>query len=847
MRTILPTLIMTVSLVLGAAAEKSDPLAVLKSDAPYKDKADACRQLARTGGRDAVPVLAPMLLDEKTSHIARNALELMPYPEAGAALRDALAKTEGRLKIGMVNSLAIRKDKQAVPAISQLLGSKDEAVAQTAARALGVIATEPAVTALRRAIGNAKLPAETLRAIGGGLLDVAESHAKAGDFAGAMAMYDHIMTIKEVPLEVTVGAMRGAVLTQDAKAAAAMLKRMLRSPKDDIFQGGLRAASESKDVEAATSVLVAALPDLETNRKIQVIHLLGKLGDAAAGRSLLREAARGMEAERAAALAALTRMAYEPAIPLLVRLAWTGEGEVAEAARDGLSYFPGEAGDKALRALVDHEDAKARAAAVAMIGQGGLEKPGPLLLATASKDGDEDVRVAALKALREYVGKAELGGVLKCLVAARSDAEVRAAESIIKDLCGTMRRGAADVEVVHAVYGDIAGGKTADVTKKVRELLSGGARSVKASNGNFGDPASGVRKQLRVEYKANGAAKSGTVQEGQTLVLGATCIPAEVTGRFLNALPNAKGEARHALLRILATAGGEKALEAVMHTAREAEGSVKKTAAHVLCEWPRAEVLQAMAKLPAGDRRRVLGALADAPHRRALHLAIAMTGDAEVRAEAVQASVAIAEALKGEAKVAKGFFNGKDLKGWDGAKKYWSVKDGAIVGSSKEKIPRNEFIWSKVHVADFYLVLDVKLTPPSANAGIQIRSKKVDEHGQAKGYQADVGQGWWGKLYHEHGRGILDKNERGKEAVKPGEWNRYEILAVGPAIWTAINGTLCTTLLDVEGESSGQIALQIHGGPPQTVCYRIHKLVNNPRLEIAGKNPEQLLEALHKQ
>ena len=35
------------------------------------------------------------------------------------------------------------------------------------------------------------------------------------------------------------------------------------------------------------------------------------------------------------------------------------------------------------------------------------------------------------------------------------------------------------------------------------------------------------------------------------------------------------------------------------------------------------------------------------------------------------------------------------------------------------------------------------------------------ERVEAQGYQADIGQGWWGKLYHESGRGLLDKNERG--------------------------------------------------------------------------------------
>ena len=48
-------------------------------------------------------------------------------------------------------------------------------------------------------------------------------------------------------------------------------------------------------------------------------------------------------------------------------------------------------------------------------------------------------------------------------------------------------------------------------------------------------------------------------------------------------------------------------------------------------------------------------------------------------------------------------------------------------------------------------------------------------------------------------------------------WNRYEILAVGHKIWTAINGKLCVALEDPNGELSGKISFQVHGGPAQTV------------------------------
>ena len=200
----------------------------------------------------------------------------------------------------------------------------------------------------------------------------------------------------------------------------------------------------------------------------------------------------------------------------------------------------------------------------------------------------------------------------------------------------------------------------------------------------------------------------------------------------------------------------------------------------------------------------------------------------------------VSQALREDEK----FFNGNDLTGWTGNEGYWSVKDGAIVGLADKDVPRNEFIWSVVEVKDFYFAVDVKLTPDNRNAGIQFRSKPIDEQGQALGYQADVGDGVWGKLYHEHGRGKLDWNDNAAGAVKPGEWNKYEILAVGHRIWTAINGKLCVAVEDPKGELSGKIAFQIHSGPPQTVQYRNPVVTHNPKLELAGLNEKELISKL---
>lgn len=191
------------------------------------------------------------------------------------------------------------------------------------------------------------------------------------------------------------------------------------------------------------------------------------------------------------------------------------------------------------------------------------------------------------------------------------------------------------------------------------------------------------------------------------------------------------------------------------------------------------------------------------------------------------------------------FFNGKDLTGWSAGKMdYWSVKDGAIIGNATKKVLKNQFLWSDVKVADFYLSVDVLLETNDRNAGIQFRSKKADDSGQALGYQADMGKDVWGRLYHEHGREKLDWSDRGEKAVKIGQWNKYEILAVGDRIWTAINGKLAVSIKDPGGDASGYIAFQIHAGDPQLVRYRINKLVHNPKIELAGLNEAQLNKEL---
>ena len=175
-------------------------------------------------------------------------------------------------------------------------------------------------------------------------------------------------------------------------------------------------------------------------------------------------------------------------------------------------------------------------------------------------------------------------------------------------------------------------------------------------------------------------------------------------------------------------------------------------------------------------------------------------------------------------------FNGKDLTGWEGDPKIWSVKDGAIVGKHGG-LEHNDFLKSKFTAGDFRLTLQVKLLDNKSNSGVQFRSERFGEH-EMKGYQADIGAGWWGKLYEESARGML-VNDGGEKFVKVGDWNTYEIVAVGNHILMALNGQKVVDFKDPAGNAKGLFALQVHADTnPVEVHFKDLKLELSPKAQL---------------
>ncbi len=173
-------------------------------------------------------------------------------------------------------------------------------------------------------------------------------------------------------------------------------------------------------------------------------------------------------------------------------------------------------------------------------------------------------------------------------------------------------------------------------------------------------------------------------------------------------------------------------------------------------------------------------------------------------------------------------FDGKSLKGWNGDQKIFRIENGAIVGGSmQEKLSQNEFLCTEKEYGNFVLRAKFKLLgdPTKANAGIQFRSKRIPNNHEVIGYQADMGQDYWGALYDESRRKTVlarPKLDELKKVLKMNDWNQYEIRAEGKRIRLSINGFQTVDYTEAENgiAESGCICVQIHAGPPSQASYK---------------------------
>jgi hypothetical protein len=170
-------------------------------------------------------------------------------------------------------------------------------------------------------------------------------------------------------------------------------------------------------------------------------------------------------------------------------------------------------------------------------------------------------------------------------------------------------------------------------------------------------------------------------------------------------------------------------------------------------------------------------------------------------------------------------FNGEDLKGWEGHEKYWSVRDGVIVGKNDGEVKVSTYLLTKKPYTDFRLTATVKLVKSEMHSGIAFWGRNAPEHGDRYTYAGHLVMfpSNWG-MYDLFGRKGLPVDPA--PAIKVGkqhDWNDLEILAQGNRVRVAVNGVQVIDWRDPMPDriKEGPIGLQLHSNTvPQEVHFK---------------------------
>jgi HEAT repeat protein len=407
---------------------ESELIEILKTkDAP--DKAIACKQLAIRGTKECVPELAKLLSDKDLASWARIALEAIPDPAADKALIDATKDLKGKLLVGTINSIGVRKSQDASEPLADLLKNDDKQVASAAAVALGKIGNDSAIKTLRDSLQSSSVRG----AVAEGCELCAEKLAAEGKTDEAAKLYEEVRKAR-VPKQRKLEATRGEIIARGTDGIPLLIEQ-LRSDDRSFFYIGLMTARQLQGSKV-TEALAAELPKLDTNKAIPLVSVFADRNDGSLPITVLDAAKKGDKRLRIAAIGVVGRRGGSSSVPALLEIAGDSDDELAQAAVAALATVPGENVDDVLVSNLSKADGKALARLIQAIGAKRIDATRELM--SALKSSNESVRHAALAALGETIKQKDLGVLIDQYVEAKNASDDDVALGALRAACVRM-------------------------------------------------------------------------------------------------------------------------------------------------------------------------------------------------------------------------------------------------------------------------------------------------------------------------------------------------------------------------------------------------------------------------
>jgi len=876
---------------------------LLSPDLVWEQRYRACRILAMIGTEESVDPLRALLLDPKSSHLARIALEPMPYPAVDSALRAALEETSGQVQIGIMASIQHRRDEQAVDALSLLLSQSDVEAASAACLALGHIGTIEAAATLIPWL-DAEEPLRTAAAEA--CLIASERMLQDGASIQGWPLVIDRLQRKPWPRQIRAGAFRLLLLMEPDRAA----KRVLDTMKgQDFLLAGLSVACIAElQGDVVTEDFLTELPGLPLALQVSLLEVLLERQDSVSLNHLHGLLESPNESVRLTAIRWIGEQGdFTSVEPLCLALDRNPGRSETQALLETLRRLQGPNVQEALLSAMREGSTHRCAGLIDVLARRNVTEAWSSMI---DRLDDPSLRPVVIKALGDLACLEHIPALFDLLDTTHDDTTRARIESALLTAIRRTSQQEGSFQVKEAYYGLMPEGPWKNVTDIVQAHVVEGQLNIDASNQVFGDPVPNQVKTLRVGYIENGIPGRIEAIEGQTLTKSFQGVLPEIMELFRESLNRKDIPARIlSSLRVLGRLAGPEAYELIIERTNDQEVLIRDAAIRALADWPDLRAVHALVNIAGiteeithrvlsirGSVRLLRQALLPEPQTLALYdrlIDAAQTVDerllilsglsvvihpatlAPIRSlhdleEARTESELALQQIESSLGIQDGFvdlFDGTSLEGWTGEPGLWQVEEGCLLGQTRPEQPlsKNTFlIWEGGEPEDFELKFRYRMDSKWVNSGIQIRSERLDGH-RVKGYQPDIAREDWitGICYEEGGRGILARrgehvtyDSQGErhvvrfaeekdlgDLIHPEDWNDYHVVAWKDTIITRINGRVMHAVTDTSPHARrhGVLAFQLHTGPPMRILFKEIALRTLSTADSTQKSNEGIL------
>ncbi len=408
--------------------------ALQRPDASTDAKRYYLRMLGTVGSAKSVPAIVAFLGDEQLADCARLALEPMTDKQVTLALRSSLSAVKGKSLIGLIGTIGVRRDADAVKPLAILLKNDDADVAAAAVVALGEIGTRDAAAVLAKFTGGA--PAAAQRVVAA-RLNCANHLIANGEKSAGLAIFEELFSANQPPA-VREGAFVGLTSNQKKNKVVPMLVDAIQGNDAAVKSAALRVFFKTAD-ETVQQAMMEQLPAMNPPGQTAMLAILGDLPNVPARPALVKIIEASQDPVlRLAAMECLIAHGGPEDVPMLVKSALVKNATENECAKRVLAQMHRSGISDALAQMLPSADGTtrhtiitaiiARRSAAAMpamfelvktgdhagsteamkgIGQIGSTKDVPGLVALLLTMGDNDIRDGSVAAIKAIAGRAE--------------------------------------------------------------------------------------------------------------------------------------------------------------------------------------------------------------------------------------------------------------------------------------------------------------------------------------------------------------------------------------------------------------------------------------------------------